>query len=316
MKSLTLFKPTKHIQLGHLYEHIYCDRVIEYLFDQNVFASVDYVLNGKMYHGGVMVIEFVAYSDKAVECIKELAPLDLTINEDVMLNAWNQVESEKQELFGHSGFDNILAGLKELDSISWEAFDKLDVIDLNDVRRQTKPFYISSDKMKPTKPFVIDLYLDPATIRDKRELLPLANQMLSLVGINTQYFLTREMGIYFDDESVHYDKKSMVYRLKFKTYPEFDFTDKYLNDAFMYVTAQLYKGNAFKRLCEELQSIPPSLEYWVGPPIGWVYESSLQVVGARGWKRLATEENVRELLYAIHMEAKFGKRRISLKTVK
>lgn len=312
MKSLTLFKQTKHIQLGHMYEHIFCDRVVEYLFDKNVYASVDYTLDGKMYHGGVMVIEFAAYTKEAEAYINDLISLPLTINEGVMLNAWNQVESEKQWLFGHSGFDAILSGLKKLEAMPWQTFEELDVIDVNDLRRQAKPFYVATDKVKSTKPLVIDFFLDDATIRDKRALLPLANRLFGVIGTNLQFFLTRETGIFFDDESIHYDKKSMIYRLTFKTYPGFDFTDEYLRDSIVYVIKELHKGGAFSRLCRDLRSITPSTDYWSAPPIQWVYESTYQVVGLKGWKRLATEKNVRDLLYGIHVEAKFGKRRIGL----
>lgn len=312
MKSLTLFKPTRHIQLGHLYEHIYCDRVVEYLFDKNVFASVDYVLDGKMYHGGIMVIEFAAYTKEAEEYINDLASLSLTIDEDIMLNAWNQVESEKQEPFGHSGYDNIIAGLKELDSTPWQTFDELDVIDLNDLRRRAKPFYISSEKIKPTKRLTINFFIQDVSSHKKRELLPLANRVLGVIGTNLQYFLTREAGIHFDDESIHYDKKTLTYHLTFKTYPGFEFNDKELRDSVTYVLSNLHEGGAFRRLCSELKAIPTSAEYWLAPPIQWLYESTYQVVGQKGWRRLATEENVREVLYDIQVEAKFGNRHIGL----
>jgi hypothetical protein len=265
-----------------------------------------------MYHGGIIVVEFAAFTQEAENAIKDLLTLRLTINEDTMLNAWNQVESEKQEPFGHSGFETIIAELKELDNLSWQTFDKLDVINLNDVRRQSKPFYISTGKLKRTKSLFIDFYLDTTTVQKKQQLLPLANRLLSVIGLNTQYFLTREMGIYFDDEIMHYDKKSLTYRLKFKTYPELEFSDDELGDAISYVIKELYEGGAFERLCTELQSIPQSLEYWIGPSINWVYDSSYQVVGAKGWKRLATEDNVRELLYGIHVNARFGTRHIEL----
>jgi len=312
MKSITLFKPTKHIQLGHLYEHIFCDRVVEYLFDKNVFASVDYVLDGKMYHGGIMVIEFAAYTKDAEILLGEIESLRLAINEEVMLNAWNQVESEKQELFGHTGFDHIIAGLKELDAIPWQTFETLNVIDVNDLRRQTKPFYISSNKMKPTKKLMIDFFVQDTFNHSKRELLPLANRVLAVIGMNLQYFLTREAGIYFDDESTHYDKKTLTYRLLFKTYPDFEFSDAQLHDSVAYILDKLRSGGAFQRLCNELKTIAPFTEYWMAPPIQWLYESTYQVVGQKGWRRLATEENVREVLYSIQVEARFGRRRIGV----
>lgn len=259
-----------------------------------------------------MVIEFAAFTQQAEDTIKDLPTLKLTINEDVMLNAWNQVESEKQELFGHSGFDKIIAGLKELDITPWQTFDQLDIIDVNDVRRQAKPFYISTDRMKPTKKLTIDFFIQDASTPATRPLLPLANRVLGVIGTNLQYFLTREAGIYFDDESIEYDKKLLTYRLTFKTYPEFEFTDKELRNSVTYVLDRLHKGGAFQRLCDQLGSPTPSMEYWLSPSIQWVYESTYQVLGSKGWKRIATEKNVKALLYDIQVEAKFGNQRISL----
>ena len=104
----------------------------------------------------------------------------------------------------------------------------------------------------------------------------------------------------------------MSYRLKFKTYPGFDIEDEELLHALHYVVLELGKHGAFRRLCNDLQSIQDSMEYWSGPPIQWLYESSYQVVGKIGWKRIATEDNVKQILDVTYSKAKFGNRKIKL----
>lgn len=312
MKSLTLFKPTKHIQLGHLYEHLYCDRIVEYLFDKGVFASVDYMLDGRMYHGGVMTIEFVAYSQIAIDCLNELPCLSITISEDSIRNGQHQLESEFQENFGYTSIETVAQGLRTIHETAWVTFDELDTIDLNDVRRQTKPFYVTSERMKSTHPLFINFRLGSDFIRDHRDLLPLANRLFSIIGLNTQFYLTRAMGLYFDDEIMRYDKKSLTYQLKFKTYSDFTLREEELSGAIAYVTSQLQSKEALTRLLDQLSSIPPSQEYWVGPPIQWLYESSLQVVGAEGWKRVSTEPNLQKILQNIHIESQSGRQKTPL----
>lgn len=262
------------------------------------------------YHGGIITIEFVAYTEHAQRYIQAIESFNPPINKDTMDTAIDQVESEKQMALGYSNLDEVLKGLRELGELPWLKFDKLDVIDTSAFRRQTAPVYLSTNKLVSTKKVIIEFSL---TIDDStRNLLPLANRVFSLVGTNLQFFLTRELGIYFDNESIHYNKKQLTYRLVFKTYPDFSVESHELSDSITYVTATLNQADAFKRLCGELASIPRNGEYWASPPIEWIYKSTMQIVGTEGWQRIATEANCIQILHKMQVETKIAPSVINL----
>lgn len=310
MKSITLFKKTPNIQLGHLYEHIFCDVITKYLFDKGVFASIDYILDAKTYHGGIIVIELACYTAQAMQHIDKIKSLKPAMSEEILNTAWDQLESEKQMLFGHSGSEMILKGLRELDEKQWSTFDELDVIDVNDLRRQNNPFYISNDKLKRTKQLTIEFYLENNALN--REILPLANRIIEAIGANLQYLLTRELGIYCNDELSRYTKPKLSYQLKFSTFPDFKMNENELRESIHHTVSELKKHDGFERLCIDLASIPNYREYWMGPSIQRVYESSYQAVGAVGWKRIATKHNIDTILEHLHAKVKFGEKFVEL----
>lgn len=304
MKSIILIKQSKNVQLGHLYEHIFCDQVVEHLFDKGIFASVDYLLVGKTYHSGIVVVEFVAYTDVALPYINHVRNFCIDISEDYISTGLNQIEAEEQYYLGYSEFNDIKNGLQLLEASHWQSFSELGIIDTRTWRRSLKTLYISSEALDSTSTILVTLSVNSSEFKKRPELLALIDRVLSVVGINLQLFLSRETGIYCSDESSAYKNANVVYTLAFKTYPGFTLSQKELSDALNYIVNTLYSAKAFDRLCKSLTSIPPSQEYWNAPSVEWIYKSSLQIVGAHGWKRVAKADNIALILRHITSKLK------------
>lgn len=76
MLNKIIVKQSKCIQLGHLYEHIFCDHLETFLHNQGVFQYVDYTLSGKTYHGGLIYIEVVFYNEHSAQYIDTINNLE------------------------------------------------------------------------------------------------------------------------------------------------------------------------------------------------------------------------------------------------
>lgn len=95
MKRIQLTKHTRHVQAGHVYEHIYAKRLSAYLQDAGLFSFLDYDIEAKTFYTGVVYIAITAYSARAIDALKDLKQLDETrITSDEIDGAIIQIFAE------------------------------------------------------------------------------------------------------------------------------------------------------------------------------------------------------------------------------
>jgi hypothetical protein len=100
MHRLILVKPSKYIQLAHLYEHMYCARVAAFLREHGLYARLDYWLTGKTYYNGAIFIVLDLYTPKAVALAKQLPGLPIHLDTAAISAASSQILAEEERPIG------------------------------------------------------------------------------------------------------------------------------------------------------------------------------------------------------------------------
>ena len=109
MKRLALVKTSPEIQLGHLYEHIFCAHIHTLMRQHHLFPRLDYSVDGTTYYGGIVHVDVELYTNAAIALTDQIIPLDITLNETTIFTATKQLLAEKEEPFDSAGYDNVKA---------------------------------------------------------------------------------------------------------------------------------------------------------------------------------------------------------------
>lgn len=119
MKQHTIYKQIKHVQIGHLYEHLYCHQLTQAFRDKGLFAYVDYSVNGRTYYDGYVEVEVLLFSKEAIAAEHLINQLSIEIDEDTISGGLLQIMAEKR--FDVWDRDDTVIGtyLAELDAKKW-----------------------------------------------------------------------------------------------------------------------------------------------------------------------------------------------------
>jgi len=311
MKRLTLIKQSPAIQLGHLYEHIFCAHVDTFLYEHHLFPRLDYSLDGKMYHGGIIYIDIELYTEAAIALSDNLPILTIELNEEIISIAATQILAEKEEPIGGTGYDNVKQALEDLHTHPWQNIDEVELIDTKDIRKKTGPFYIVEGRSLPARRLTTSISLDSQFASSHRELLPLFRQFAWLITSSLQGVLADTYG-YFSQDDVfkgHGASVGVVNIFKVTNDSEVDLSDTLATC--LEVIRDLRQYKVFERYMGEFRAISYYNHSDSAPNIEKNYEDTLIFIGPKGWQKIAIRENYELLLKNISIEIKFGRDKVS-----
>ena len=313
MKQLILIKQSPFIDLAHLYEHLFCARIQEFFYDKHLFERLDYNLDGKMYHGGVIYIDLELYTSAAIELADQIKPLELTIDEETLFIAAAQLLAEKGEPIGSTGYDNVRSALEDLHDQPWQNIDDVELVDTKRVRKRTGPFYMAEGKPLPARKLTTGVFLDVEFAASNRELLPLFRQFACIITVNVQNMLGSTYGYYSFEDSYKNTKDRVgmtnVFKVANANDVKVDLPDTI--ETFLEVVQSLRQYNAFDRYMSELRAISHYDHPDLAPNPERNYEDTLMFIGSKGWEKIATQKNYELLLKHMSIEVKFGRDKIS-----
>lgn len=300
------------IQLGHLYEHIFCMHMSKFFREHGLFPYLDYSLDGKTYHGGVIVVDIELYSDKAIELSTELPEASTTFNKDTVLLALSQLVAEKQEPFGSESYDVLEKALYNIDKQPWQPIDTVGLIDTKRQRRQAGPLYITDGAPLPAHKLITSVLLDTEFAKTHRNLLPLFRQLAWLIVASLQETIANTHGYYsFDDKYVS-NTKTIAIRNIFNVANtrEVDIDVTEVAETCTQTIKDLQRAYVFEKFLIELQNTSYYERSQLSPNIERTYEDTLILVGSKGWQELASEANYHTLLEHMSVEVKSGRQKI------
>jgi hypothetical protein len=306
MKQLILLKRSNRIQLAHLYEHIFCGRLIAFMQARDLYQNIDYHLDAKTYNGGIIRLQVDLYVDRAVELAQAIPTLAIDFTEDDLLMAANQLFAEDQEPVGGAGYLAVKKGLERLHGSGWETIDQFEDIDTKGLRRYAHPFYTAEGPRLPARKLHVALVLDQAATRSHRALLPLFQQLSGVMMANITSDLCDVHG-YYSVEDVFKVHGSQARLSNLFRVGHADVTLGVDRDIALGVVAAMDKDGAFQRFVSQLRNV--SYFDWEDfmPDEQQVYEDTLIFIGAKGWQKIATVEHCELLLKHMSVELRFGR---------
>ncbi len=313
MKNLILLKECRAIQLGHLYEHIFCAQIDALFLRHHLFQYLDYHHHGMMYYGGIVYIELEFYTDEAITLAKKIPRLNVVFDAVTIPTAASQILAEKEAPLSGTGFENIKKALEKLHAKPWQKIDDFGVLDTKSIKRTAGAFYLAKGDKLPARKLTMTVGLDSSFANSHRSILPLFRQVARLIIDTTRTGLTDKNGYYsFDDYFKQTHKTTAMFSILKVAHAH----GKGVNLASdlavcLKLIGDIKKLNCFKRLLEQLAN----MSYYDAPDIAINAERSYQatsvLIGSKGWQQIATEKNVQLILKNTSLELKFGREKVS-----
>jgi hypothetical protein len=138
MKKIILRKDINHIQLGHLYEHLFAAELAKYFKEQGLYSFVDYHIDAKTFHDGYIEIVIGLFSKEAEHYVDKLTNTKLRFGDDAIAGAILQVCAEKQADIGCIDYEKARQHLKQIDKRGWTIGTEIDYTN-NEYRKAKEP---------------------------------------------------------------------------------------------------------------------------------------------------------------------------------
>lgn len=140
MKKILLLKQVDHIQLGHLYEHIFCTQLVERFRQKGLFAYVDYYIDAKTYYTGVVRVQLDVFTSQAENALKIVQNRPLRLSEDEISGALLQIMAEKYADVSTFDGEYIKSKLHAYHNKPWQELGSVDSIGAPNIRHSDKNF--------------------------------------------------------------------------------------------------------------------------------------------------------------------------------
>ena len=315
MKRLILVKQSSAIQIAHLYEHIFCMHVGDFFWEKQLVPHVDYALNGKTYHGGIIVIDISLYTAQAIAVADQIADISIEMNERTVKIALAQLIAEIEEPFESMGYQAIADYLLALDVLPWQLMDDVTSIDVKQVRRAAGPLYIVEGASIASRKLTATAILPKEFAASHRNLLPLFRQIAWVIISSWQYKIADGYGLFSFDDWYMTHKNGVSVSNVFKVARTNDIDVPAVLTTCRETVDDLRRSGAFERFMNELQGVSYYERSDSAPMYEDNYESTLLFLGSKGWQEVATRENCDTVLKNMMVEISFKKDKVSKRLI-
>lgn len=291
MDKILLTKIVKDVSVGHLYEHIFVDYVTDALRAAGLFAYVDYHIDAKTYHSGVVTIEFEPYTDEASEWVGKLVATRLRLDSNVINGALLQIMAELEQDVIFIDDDLVLERLSTLDSSEW----KYGAMDSVGRALVTDAIIYGPSSEQELGTVVQTVLINRESVPD--ELLPLALIVMKAIRSNLQEDISRESYCFTYEDMFRLDDAHAqdVNRYRIDARQATAISDE------PDVAARLLKlarsGDFARRLAKSIQNASPDAPEY--PNADEIYAKTHIRIDTDTWKTLAREENIASILDSV-----------------
>jgi len=303
MKQYIYLKPSPSIQLGHLYEHVFCMQLNALLRSKGLYSFLDYAITGKTYHGGMVYLQIDLYTKRRINIKKLVAKMAIKFDQATVSLGISQIIAEKGVMLGGNGYDKIITELEQLHKQSWVAIDDFDILDAKNIRRKSYPIYTTDQPVSNTKKLKLSINLN--TNRD-RNMIPLFRQISHLILLNIENAVCDKFGYFACDNSFISDKHSTKLTHIFNVGAAHIEPQAIANTA-LEIIQSMVKDRALVRFGSQLRSMSYAKKPLEATDFEKNYEDTLVFIGAKGWKSSASPDNISKVLNASSFELIYGK---------
>jgi len=302
MQRIILTKTSQTPNIAHLYEHIYVAQLDTFLNSHHFYRYLDYQIDARTYPDGLIYIDASLFFDETDISENQLLEIKLLIDTDSINGALWQVSAEKRsEIFGQKG--NIKKCLKVIDNQPWVPIKNLTMYNsetcINPIDFKYLP--LTANHFKQLK---CEIILDSKFAVTKPEYIPLFTVLAYILIDNISVMLADDFYYFGTGNDCLYEEKSAKEIANFITRRE---QNNKLTDELSACQdlVQKMKDNGFLvKLSRQLQCASPQK---IAPDELKIYQSTGKLVGQQGWKNVAKETNIQEILNNIKLKISFGK---------
>lgn len=316
MKYLALVKHHPCKQLAHLYEHLFVSTITEYLYSHGQYKLLDYSLNGETYESGIVMICGECYSTEAEYLLENIANMKVSLSDKnpgyiPVSQAMSQLYAEESQKLFISDPDMIIRELELLDNKPWQNLDSVDILPKNTTNDKSLTDLIyETDQPADKKPILkLQLQIDNQPV----ELRVLWRELARFISLSIGQKICRDFGVYYSKESVKNTGISVVSTSIFSVSPHAQEIDmKEVAAIAKQTLAKATSSNVLNRFSDYLTSLSYTNNPCAAPDSCHIAREFGIIIGAAGWKKLATTENLAKALKATHITFRYKNSAITL----
>lgn len=309
MKTITLFKRIDDIQLGHLYEHIYCAHLADYFRENGLFAYLDYHLDGKTYYHGAVVMTLNLYTKEALSHEKALETLKISFDDEVIAAGLLQIFAEKYADVDTYDIDKTISELTKLHQTAWQTVTPKSNQDLKVSHFPLPSFTLRARSERQFGIIQQSVTVSSAYIHENRsQRLPLFIILSKAIRSSLQEDIANTSFCYsYEDQFITTNdsyKDINKYRIDKRENRKLSSEINTVNQLLDAMKAHDFS----RRFASTLQSLTANSAL-AHPSGDEIMDKSGIIIGYKSWQSIATQPNIDEMLSQIKIEFKYGTER-------
>lgn len=304
MTTISLFKTTTHIDLGHVYEHIYAAALHDFLFNKGLYAYLDFDIDARTYYKGIIFVDIYLYTPAAERYEDAVGAFEPDIDTKALNIATMQVMAEKTSAIKLQDATIRDIILRELQAQPWATYDMLESIDTRTIKKRTDGLILEHHDPRRFAKLVMTITNQDAD-NLRAELMPL------------YYFVSLLLRKNLDEpvaNATHCYSKGDTFRAKGNSVScrnIFTIGKKHATDLSTQVTvteevlASVRNNGFVEKIVAFLRDTRMSRQFGAPNYDGQIDGPGI-ILGREGWKKIATTENVREALRSLTIRYTLG----------
>ena len=316
MKCFTLVKHHPCEQLAHLYEHLFISTITEYLYNHGQYKLLDYSLNGDTYESGIVMICGECYSTEAEYLLENIANMKVSLSDKnpgyiPVSQAMSQLYAEESQKLFVKDPDMIIRELELLDNKPWQNLDSVDILPKNTTNDKSLTDLIyETDQPADKKPILkLQLQIDNQPVG----LRVLWCELARFISLSIGQKICCDFGVYYSKESVKNNDTSVMFTSIFSVSPHAQEIDmKEVAATAKQTLTKVTSSNVLNHFSDYLTSLSYTENPYITPDSCQIAREFGIIIGAAGWKKLATTENIAKALKATRITFRYKNSIITL----
>lgn len=293
MANYTFLKqhPTRNAHLARLYQNIYMEQLGTLLRSYNLFDNADYYLRDYTYDDQLSVINIALITDKANIVTDKIPDIKLSFSEDVIRKNITILELSRKQLLDFD-LSEVQKALEKIHKVPFQNFADFEVYDS---RKKSPLSHIikESDKPRHTHPYIfVAKATQLAPFQDNPAFLALFWHVQQTILRELSHVLSSQYSVNILDIKERYDD-IVLYSIEHQLQDAvpIEEIEDHIEPAYGIL---LYDG-VIESIINYIQSDFYSLPMG-GIPDNLTHKNMGVMCGIKGWRSLATDENIRMIL--------------------
>jgi hypothetical protein len=306
MRQYKIIKNVDHAQIGHLYEHIFCNALEEFCKNKGLYAYLDYNVTARAFFFGLVEISFDMYSPRAEAEKDNIVSFEPTFTKDAINCALIQIMAEKHADIKAIDVDIVMEKLAQYQATPWRSFSALGVQDAARHKRSRAGLELKRRSSRQFMTLRADVMIDMAFAnKDKKRYWPLFYVVASMLIANLEDNIPVKLRCYSSTNFRKYSSKSLKETALFTV----DRRQATGLTTEITVTQELVSGmleqGCIERLADWLQQVTYEIPY-ASPNWQVLYDASALIVSDAGWHEIGTQQNIEDVLRRMTIHFSLG----------